>query len=98
MLTLTWANNHVFVTNHLEGKEDLNIHCKSKDDDLGPHVLHINQYIRITFQPNFFFGTLFFYYYKCDADCKWYVHKDGLCRNEQQDNSSYVRKCYPWKQ
>ena len=37
-------------------------------------------------------------YYKCDADCKWYVHKDGLCRNEQQDNSSYVRKCYPWKQ
>ena len=118
MLTLTWANNHVFITNNLEGREDLNIHCKSKDDDLGPHVLHINQYFRITFQPNFFFGTLFFCsfqwgngplfhfdvydqntdYYKCDADCKWYVHKNGPCRNELQDNSSYVHKCYPWKQ
>ncbi|ESW11843.1 hypothetical protein PHAVU_008G063100 [Phaseolus vulgaris] len=114
MLTLAWAN-HVFITNHLEGKEDLHIHCKSKDDDLGPHVLHINQSFRITFRPNFVTGgTLFFCSFQwgnghlfhfdvydqdkndkeCLFECKWYVHKDGPCRNE---GDSSVRKCYPWK-
>jgi len=117
MLTLAWGANHVYITNHLEGREDLHIHCQSKDDDLGPHVLHINQYFRITFGLNFFTGTLFFCSFqwgnsplfhfdvydqdndkKCHVECRWYVHKDGPCRNELQDDSSYVRKCYPWKQ
>ena len=112
MLTLAWATNtHVFITNHLEGKEDLHIHCKSKDDDLGMHVLRLNQSFRISFRPNYFFGTLFFCsfqwgngpflyydvynqgkdYRKCENECSWYVHKDGLCRYEFKE-----RKCYPW--
>jgi len=49
MLTLTRANTHVFIMNGLEGKEDLHIYYKSKDDDLGPHVLRINQTFKITF-------------------------------------------------
>ncbi|ESW11846.1 hypothetical protein PHAVU_008G063400 [Phaseolus vulgaris] len=115
MVTLAWGSTHVFITNHLEGREDLNLHCKSKDDDLGQHVLHYNQYFKITFGPNYFLQTLFFcsfqwgngpflYYnvydqskdlFKCAHDCRWYVHKDGLCRYEE--DSRYIRKCYPWK-
>ncbi|KAK7374276.1 hypothetical protein VNO80_07704 [Phaseolus coccineus] len=60
MLTLALTHTNVYITNNLEGKEDLNIHCKSKDDDLGQHVLHINQDFKISFEPNYFFGTLFF--------------------------------------
>ncbi|KAK7374271.1 hypothetical protein VNO80_07699 [Phaseolus coccineus] len=61
MLTLVWARHtDVYITNHLEGREDLHIHCKSKDDDLGEHVLHINQAFHISFGTNYFFGTLFF--------------------------------------
>ncbi|KAK7374259.1 hypothetical protein VNO80_07689 [Phaseolus coccineus] len=116
MLTLTLAHTNVYIMNSLEGKEDLNIHCKSKDDDLGQHVLHINQEFKISFEPNYFFGTLFFCsfewgngpllyfdvykqsrdYYKCDDDCKWYVKKDGLCRDELQLDSTYNRICYKW--
>ncbi|PQQ00835.1 hypothetical protein Pyn_39714 [Prunus yedoensis var. nudiflora] len=31
---------HVRVTSELEGGLTLTVHCKSKDDDLGIHVLH----------------------------------------------------------
>ncbi|KAK7374275.1 hypothetical protein VNO80_07703 [Phaseolus coccineus] len=60
MLTLGWAHTDVYITNNLEGLEDLNLHCKSKDDDLGQHVLHNNQDFHISFNTNYFFGTLFF--------------------------------------
>ncbi|KAK7374266.1 hypothetical protein VNO80_07694 [Phaseolus coccineus] len=61
MFTLAWASRtDVYITNSLEGKEDLHIHCKSKDDDLGPHVLHINETFKFSFRANIFYGTLFF--------------------------------------
>jgi len=42
MLTLASAGKTtVEITNTLEGKQKLNIHCKSKDDDLGPHWFKI---------------------------------------------------------
>jgi len=61
MLTLVWTRDtNVFITNDLEGREDLNIHCKSEDDDLGQHVLHINQDFKMGFGTNYFWETLFF--------------------------------------
>lgn len=61
MLTLVWAKHvKVSITNSLEGKEVLNIHCKSKDDDLGRHVLHINQTFHWSFGTHIFWKTLFF--------------------------------------
>ncbi|BAT83632.1 hypothetical protein VIGAN_04081400 [Vigna angularis var. angularis] len=59
MLTLAWAIE-VKVTNTLEGRENLNIHCKSKDDDLGRHLLHFNQTFQWTFGHQIFGKTLFF--------------------------------------
>ncbi|ESW11852.1 hypothetical protein PHAVU_008G064000 [Phaseolus vulgaris] len=61
MLTLACAERtNVFITNSLEGREDLNLHCKSKDDDLGQHLLHINQSFKMSFRTKIFYGTLFF--------------------------------------
>jgi len=61
MLMLVWARDtNVYITNDLEGREDLNIHCKSGDDDLGQHVLNINQAFKMSFGTNYFWGTLFF--------------------------------------
>jgi len=61
MFTLIWGEGiDVYISNGLEGKEDLKIHCKSKDNDLGMHLLHINQTFHWNFGTNFFGGTLFF--------------------------------------
>jgi len=66
MFMLVWSDSFrlihvkVSVTNGLEGKEDLNIHCKSKDNDLGQHLLHINQTFGWDFGPSFWGHTLFF--------------------------------------
>jgi len=61
MFTLAWGNVEVHMTieNGLEGKEDLNIHCKSKDNDLGQHLLHINQIFQWRFGTSVFGKTLF---------------------------------------
>jgi len=61
MLTLAWAKHvNVIITNKVEGNEDLYVHCKSKDDDLGLHLLHTNQTFRWGFGTHIFFRTLFF--------------------------------------
>ena len=52
---------HVRLTNILGPGSSLTIHCQSKDDDLGVHVLSNNNYFEWTFHPNFFnLSTLFF--------------------------------------
>ncbi|KAL7181501.1 hypothetical protein ACSBR1_040402 [Camellia fascicularis] len=50
---------HVYLTNQLQPGKILNVHCKSKDDDLGPHQLSFNQTYEWTFHNNFFDTTLF---------------------------------------
>jgi len=111
MLTLAWAGKTtVQITNTLEGKQNLNIHCKSKDDDLGPHLLHINESFQWSFGPHFFKITLFF------CSVQWgngpLLHFDAydqirdysLCKHCHWYIESYgpcryqlgVRKCYKW--
>jgi len=61
MLTMVWAKHvNVTIVNKLEGNEDLYIHCKSKDNDLGIHLLQINQFFRWSFGTSLFLNTLFF--------------------------------------
>ena len=61
LFTTLVAAYHVDVTiiNSLEGKEDLTIHCRSSDDDLGKHLLRANQTFTWGFGANFFGGTKF---------------------------------------
>ncbi|KAI3470519.1 hypothetical protein Pfo_027182 [Paulownia fortunei] len=56
----TWKVE-VFVVNNLPSNSaSLKLHCASKDDDLGNHMLKTNQYFHWTFCENFFPNTLFF--------------------------------------
>ncbi|XP_039010195.1 S-protein homolog 2-like [Hibiscus syriacus] len=50
----------VVIYNDLEDKKDLTIHCKSKDDDLGVHVLSYRESYDFQFKPRFLWRTLFF--------------------------------------
>lgn len=47
----------VRITNTLSNT--LDVHCKSKDNDLGPHHLNKTQYVEWHFTPNIFGRTLF---------------------------------------
>ncbi|POO03413.1 Self-incompatibility protein [Trema orientale] len=48
---------HVYITNQLHS--DLHVHCASKDDDLGSHVVPSNQFYTWRFKINFIESTLF---------------------------------------
>src|ERR1044072_44058 len=54
------SKKHITVSNNLEGGLDLTIHCKSRDDDLGVHVLHTSETFEWSFTPNFWGTTLFY--------------------------------------
>ncbi|KAF3452877.1 hypothetical protein FNV43_RR03310 [Rhamnella rubrinervis] len=51
---------HVRIINDLGPGTDLKVHCKSKDNDLGFHLLHYQGEYGFHFRPNFFRTTLFF--------------------------------------
>ncbi|XVF61739.1 hypothetical protein PTKIN_Ptkin08bG0154700 [Pterospermum kingtungense] len=50
---------YVHISNGLSNNEKLTIHCKSKDDDLGWHVIPTSQEWNWTFKTNFFGSTLY---------------------------------------
>ena len=50
----------VLITNNLGSNLDLVVHCKSKNDDLGAHLLHNGETYNFGFKPNIFGTTLFF--------------------------------------
>jgi len=113
MLTLAWAwppKTSVKITNTLEGKENLNIHCKSKDDDLGQRLLHFNQSFDWSFGAQFWYKTLYF------CSCQWgkgpLLYFDAYVQTRDFDKCSdcdwYIKKdgpcryekgtikCYKW--
>ncbi|KAK4756548.1 hypothetical protein SAY87_006675 [Trapa incisa] len=51
---------HVEVVNMLLPGHSFGIHCKSKDDDLGNHIVGPNQRYGFEFRDNFLGTTLFF--------------------------------------
>ena len=53
-----WHNVHI-VNGFYSNDKPLNIHCKSKDDDLGDHSLWNGQESRFHFGLNFWHSTLF---------------------------------------
>lgn len=57
--TFTYPVTHVRIYNNLGG-DDLTIHCKSKNDDLGTHVIYNNQCYTWKFRINIWESTLFF--------------------------------------
>ncbi|XP_039067932.1 S-protein homolog 2-like [Hibiscus syriacus] len=67
----------VILYNDLEDKKELTIHCKSKDDDLGVHVLSYRESYGFRFQPNYFARTLFFCRVTSNGKSHWFDVFDG---------------------
>ncbi|GFZ15989.1 hypothetical protein Acr_25g0003980 [Actinidia rufa] len=100
--------HYVRVTNQLGNGIDLQLHCKSRNDDLGIHVLSNQQFFQWHFRNNVW-GTTRFYcylfskswnnsfdvYYQgmCGAHCNWFVRQNGTCLETQEPYRSF---CYPW--
>jgi len=72
----------VTVRNELQGGQDLFLHCKSADEDLGVQHLHPLD----TFSWSFEIKINFFMFL-----CSWVVREDGPCLVFDKD------ECYGWK-
>ncbi|CAL8990295.1 unnamed protein product [Prunus brigantina] len=98
------------IINGLVPKSDVLVHCKSKEDDLGIHLIHYNATYEFEFKPNVW-GTTQFYcsftwpsriewfdIYKHQRDellyCLWIVKPDGPCRYNRYSKS--FADCYKW--
>ncbi|EOA22765.1 hypothetical protein CARUB_v10003478mg [Capsella rubella] len=53
------GESKVVVSNQLEHSKLLKVHCRSKDDDLGEHILRIGQDYEFTFADNIWQTTCF---------------------------------------
>ncbi|KEH41974.1 leguminosin group486 secreted peptide [Medicago truncatula] len=77
--SIFWRTQHVNVTNYLLDNLDLTLHCKSKDDDLGVHLLHHGDNVRWGFGLNFFGETLFF----CSFQWNDELHRFDIYRSDR---------------
>ncbi|XP_022137291.1 S-protein homolog 1-like [Momordica charantia] len=69
-----WPGSHwqVTIRNYLKGSANLTVHCKSKDDDLGEHVIEFRGRYEWKFKENFWQTTLFWCNFK-----SMYGHASG---------------------
>uniref|UniRef100_A0A5B7BUF0 S-protein homolog n=1 Tax=Davidia involucrata TaxID=16924 RepID=A0A5B7BUF0_DAVIN len=89
---------------------NVTIHCKSKDDDLGIHVLQTNQSFEWSFKNNIWGTTRFYCYLNCNlgntsfdvyrqgmcgGHCFWFVRPVGICL-QVQNMRRYRSCCYKW--
>ena len=100
----------VIVGNDLQGGQDLFVHCKSADDDLGVQHLHPHGYFSWSFEINFFRTTLF----HCSFQWESVLHRFDIYKASRDANicslcSWVVREdgpcmiftkekdqCFPW--
>lgn len=66
------VGDYVSISNSLKHGGDLTIHCKSKDDDLGVHLLRHGQSISWNFGRNLFGNTLFYCSFQWNDDLRWF--------------------------
>ncbi|KAI4323482.1 hypothetical protein L6164_023081 [Bauhinia variegata] len=93
----------VEIFNALEGGSNLNLHCQSKDDDLGTHVVQSGQSYQFEFHPNLVIHNTLFYCNFDWPDDQWLHHFDVY--DESQDACGYCpwhaheqyEDCYPYK-
>ncbi|KAL4382062.1 uncharacterized protein DS421_4g129140 [Arachis hypogaea] len=107
----THGKTTVVITNSLAGNLDLTVHCKSKNDDLGEHLLHPKQSYSFSFQSIVVRGsTLFFCTFSWQGACHRFdifdQDRDFGCdgrtcnRDIKQDGPCLPEQktpCLPWK-
>ena len=64
--------SEVVIINGLVSKENLTVHCKSKNNDLGPQLLHPNGNFSFSFEQNFWGTTLFFCGFTWGNEFHWF--------------------------
>lgn len=83
------AKTNVKIINGLGNGIDVNVHCKSGDDDLGAHVLGSNQTFEFSFGTSIFGNTLFFCNFVWRGENKWFdIYK------QSRDQDRCVAKCW----
>ena len=75
------ATVHVRIYNMLAHNLDLKIHCKSKDDDLGVHLIHLFDFFEFSFNKRVIGGTLFF----CDFSWKGALKRFDIYKQNRDD-------------
>ena len=80
---------HVRIVNDLSNGVDLNVHCKSKDDDLGVHQLHSNENFEFRFGQQFFGASLFFYRFWWGSTGHWFDIYD-----DDRDQTRCYERCW----
>ena len=80
---------NVKVINGLSDGKDLNVHCKSGDDDLGPRRLRSNQFFDFSFGLHFFGKTLFFCRFWWGNEAHWFDIYD-----DPRDEHRCLERCW----
>ncbi|XP_059631275.1 S-protein homolog 5-like [Cornus florida] len=75
----------VRITNVLGFGTNLTIHCKSKNDDLGTHVIPSKAYYEWSFEPNFMLTTLYY------CNMKWMNNDEFV---DAYDANRDEKRCY----
>ncbi|XP_028770448.1 S-protein homolog 2-like [Neltuma alba] len=75
---LVEADTHLSVNNYLYNSLELLLHCQSKDDDLGRHLLHPKESFKFRFNPNLWGTTLYYCSFQWPGAVKWFnIYEDG---------------------
>ncbi|KAE8713550.1 dirigent protein 16-like [Hibiscus syriacus] len=77
----------IIIYNDLNIGVDLTIHCKSKNDDLGVHVLAYRNHFEFKFRPHFWGNTLFF------CNMQWNGGSHWFDIYEQNRDSRHCNRC-----
>ncbi|XP_050217417.1 S-protein homolog 5-like [Mercurialis annua] len=76
---LSEARQHVHIRNDIGANIDLTVHCKSKNDDLGDHLLHPQGTYEFSFKPNIWGTTLFFCSFSWAGQFKYFtIYEAGM--------------------
>lgn len=104
--TLVDGKVTVVINNNLPSHQDLKVHCKSKDDDIGERLLHPGNTYQIRFRPTIWpwEETLFFCSFQWSGKLKYFNVYDevrdkcNLCNWNLREIGPCLQggDCYLW--
>ncbi|CAH8300737.1 unnamed protein product [Eruca vesicaria subsp. sativa] len=88
-----WPATTVTMTNKLGGPL-LTVHCKSKENDLGVHMVAANTDYFFTFQPNIWKSTLFFCSFQWNNQVKQFDIFDAMRDQDDGYKQNWTIRLY----
>ncbi|GAA0161355.1 hypothetical protein LIER_43566 [Lithospermum erythrorhizon] len=84
----SFRKTHVTINNHLGDNITVNIHCQSKDDDIGSQDVGDGGYYEISFRPSLWKNTLFY------CDMSWNDVHGHFDIYDQPRDEDRCRTCF----